>query len=374
MSRKYSAKLLAHGSEPVPQVSDETHILLHMMKITENADILLRPTNYWSNYRNRFLRELRKKGLKDFRRRKDSVLESFGAVDLDPYPSFTVRLPRGGGLIGRWMTRSIDKLPALSLNLRGVGKESFVRYGYWQTKRAFSEKGIDIGPCQTDRIGNPADVYEIDGSLWSLAQLRDCTTYLGFVGEALIPNDAIICELGPGLGRTAGIMASYYPEQTIILFDIPPQLYVLNQYLKKRFGNRVLPYEEAITIAVDGQTSIPEEFRTKIIVLPTASMPQWSNIKIDLFWNSASFQEMETEAVENYLSLVRKMQPEVIFISASPGGNFIGDVGRGAGNKKIQPNDLYLDCLKHDYSLKTEKITDVLFKTPGTKTYIFKRL
>ena len=69
---------------------------MHMMRITENADILLRPTNYWSNCRNRFLRELRKQGLKDFRRRKDSVLESFGAVDLDPYPSFTVRLPRGG--------------------------------------------------------------------------------------------------------------------------------------------------------------------------------------------------------------------------------------------------------------------------------------
>ena len=95
MTKKYSAKLTTLGPKPTSQVSDEPHILTHMMRITENADILLRPTNYWSNYRNRFLRELRKHGLKDFRRRKDSVLESFGAVDIDPYPSFTVWLPRG---------------------------------------------------------------------------------------------------------------------------------------------------------------------------------------------------------------------------------------------------------------------------------------
>ena len=135
-----------------------------------------------------------------------------------------------------------------------------------------------------------------------------------------------------------------------------------------------MPYEEAIDITMDDHKFIPDEYRKKIIVLPTAMMPQWSNIKIDLFWNSASFQEMETEAVKNYLSLVLKMQPEVIFISASPGGNFISDVSSGGGNEKIQPFDLYANYLKCDYNLETEKLTDILFKTPGTKTYIFKRL
>jgi hypothetical protein len=71
--------------------------------------------------------------------------------------------------------------------------------------------------------------------------------------------------------RTAGIMASYSPEQTILLFDIPPQLYILNHYLKKRFGSRVIPYETAINIDLDGKRSLPEELRRPITILPTES-------------------------------------------------------------------------------------------------------
>lgn len=352
----------------VEQVPDDLEILHHMLEMTENADAKLRPTNYWLNYRKRFLAELHKKGLKDFRQRHDSVLSSFGAVDIDPYPSVSVTLPKGGGFLGRLITRTIEKTPGVSLNISGLSTEALVEYGYWRTRQAFAEKELDIRACQTDRIGNPVDVYEIDGSLWSIAQLRDCTTYLGFVGEVSVPDDGIVCELGPGLGRTAGIMASYHPEQTLILFDIPPQLYVSNQYLKKRFGDRVVAYDRAIEIDMKGKKHLPDEYRGKIIILPTAKMPEWSDLKIDLFWNSASFQEMETDVVENYLGLVKKMAPEAIFISASPGGNFLGSAGQGGGILEIMPSSLYADCLEGDYNLVVEKMTDVLFKGTGTIT------
>lgn len=356
------------------QVDDEMEILERMIEVTESADVLLRPGNYWANYQKRFLRELRRHGLRDFRRRRNSTLQSFGAVDIDPYPEVAVFLPKGGGFLGRALTRMIELLPRMGLRIAGLSTEGLIRYGVWRTRQAFAEKGLDIAPCRTDRIGNPRDVYEDEDGLWSLAQLRDCTTYLGFVGSVDVAPDAIVCEIGPGMGRTAGIMASYHPDRTFVLFDIPPQLYVLNQYLKKRFGDRVVPFERAMDIDMNGVEALPAELRGKIVILPTAKMPEWSGLKIDLFWNSASFQEMEPDIVRNYLRLVRNMRPSAIFISASPGGNHLGPWRPGLGGTRDPiPADIYTQCLADEFILRAEFPTEIIYKGPGTMTYIFER-
>ena len=51
-----------------------------MLRDTQEGPELYRPTNYWKLYEKIFLPELKEKVLKDFRRRKGSVLSSFGAT------------------------------------------------------------------------------------------------------------------------------------------------------------------------------------------------------------------------------------------------------------------------------------------------------
>ena len=362
------------AGKAIVQVDDEIAILDHMLMTTKTADELLRPTNYWSSYQKRLLSDLRSNGLHDFRGRKFSLFRSFGAVDIDPHPFVHLALPRGGGLASRIITRTLEMLPGISLRLEGHSSRGLVEYGVWIARRAFAEKGINLTPCQTDRIGNPLDVYEVDGELWSRAQLGDAMTYFDFESRIDIPKDGIVCELGPGMGRTAGIFASYNPEQTIILFDIPPQLYILNQYLKKRFGSRVIPYETAVEIDMSGKRSLPDELRGKIIILPTARMPDWSTLKIDLFWNCASFQEMEPNVVRNYLQMAKAMQPEAVFIAASPGGNYTGPWKPGSGStKEAVTSELFKECLESDFRLHSEFLTNIIFKAPGCMTYIFER-
>jgi putative sugar O-methyltransferase len=160
----------------IVQVDDEIEILDHMLEVTRTADELLRPTNYWSNYQKRILSDLRSNGLRGFRRRKFNLLRSFGAVDVDPYPRVRIALPRGGGLISRIATRVIEMLPGISLQIEGHSARGFVDYGVWIARQAYADKGLDLTPCQTDRIGNPLDVHEVDGELWSRAQLGDSMT------------------------------------------------------------------------------------------------------------------------------------------------------------------------------------------------------
>src|SRR6266480_451306 len=66
------------------QVQDRAESLQLMLDDMRQASEWYRPTNYWSVYEKRFLPDLRSRGLKDFRRRRHSVLSTFGATDYRP--------------------------------------------------------------------------------------------------------------------------------------------------------------------------------------------------------------------------------------------------------------------------------------------------
>ena len=57
---------------------DNPELLNIMLQDAQQAPDIYKPTNYWSVYGQRFLPELQKLGLKDFRRRRGSILSTFG--------------------------------------------------------------------------------------------------------------------------------------------------------------------------------------------------------------------------------------------------------------------------------------------------------
>jgi len=101
-------------------------------------------------------------------------------------------------------------------------------------------------------------------------------------------------------------------------------------------------------------------------------MPAWANCKTNVFWNSASFQEMEPDVVLNYLELVKHMAPEWVYINALPGGNFWGEWHPGQGGTK-QPvlDKYYFQGLGELYKLSALYDTDYLLRAPRYKSYVF---
>lgn len=356
------------------QVEDDPALLERILENTANADPLYRPTNYWEVYSKTFVPELRKIGLHDFRSRKYGILRSFGAADIFPRPVVHVRLPRGGGLLGRLLTKAFEVLPFVSLNIEGIIPEEIPIYFYNILKKDFEKKGLDISRCQSNRIGNPSGVIEIGGEIWTLNQLANCRVFIDALDNFEMPEDGIICELGPGLGRNVEIMASLYPNATFLMFDIPPQIYVVNQYMKKRFPKRLVSYEDAMKIKVGGSTKLADELKGKIVILPAMKLPEWSSIFSDLFWNSSSFQEMESDVISNYLRLVSKMNTATIFIDAAPGGNYWGEWSSGQGGIKSKLSDsIFMDELGGKYDLKSKFFTDVFNEKQGNLSYVFVR-
>jgi hypothetical protein len=115
-------------------------------------------------------------------------------------------------------------------------------------------------------------------------------------------SSRISVELGSGGGKQAEIMHLAHPELCLVLFDLPPQLYVAHQFLSATFPGDVVPYATARD-APDLSTLVAPG---RIVFAGAWRFPDILNIQPDLFWNAASFQEMEPPIVANYLDLVNR--------------------------------------------------------------------
>jgi hypothetical protein len=136
--------------------------------------------------------------------------------------------------------------------------------------------------------------------------------------------------------------------------------------------DRVVPIEQGIHLKLAGDDI--SSIKGKIVILPAWKMPEYRNVGIDLFWNAASFQEMEPDVVRNYLALVRGMAPRWISIMAMPGGNYWGEwqPGRG-GTKQPVMSSIYFDALAPDYVCVADEPADMFLRPFDHRLWIFSK-
>ncbi len=333
---------------------------------------MYRPTNYWQHYQAPVVDELRRLGLAGFRRRRHTLLDAFGATD--------TRIRADIGVSGRWSARLspvaqrvFNAIPGLRASVPGVAAEEVTAYFFERVREKLGAAGFDITRCGTTTIGDPEDLIERQGSHWSLAQLQHGAVVADALRSIPFGGHSVFCELGAGLGRTIEILARLFPAATFLVFDIPPQLYVAHQYLTAVFGSRVVPYGSLGEGALV-DSAIPGHLRGRIIIEPSWRVPAWRRVHVDVFWNSASFQEMEPDVVTNYLESVAAMTPGHVYINALPGGNYWGEWKPGRGGTK-QPvlEGTYVDALSPAYRLARTYDTDYFMRAPAYRSYIFER-
>jgi len=343
-----------------------------MMADLDRCDKLDRPTNYWEHYQRHFMPELKRFGLRDFRRRPRSVLTAFGATDLQPRGTIEVtpNIP-GSSRVASALNRLVAAVPGISLGVWGSAPDWHTKYFYHQVKHKFDTLGLPLTRCGTTPHGNPEDLVEIDGAYWSLAHLQYCSMLADALRHVPVPDDAVICELGAGLGRNLEVLAHLFPRATLLLFDIPPQLYVANQYLSSVFGERVVTYDDGLKLTPAG--AVPACARGRIVMSPSWRLPDWADVPVNLFWNSASFQEMEPDVVRNYLGLVARSRAQWIYINALPGGNYWGGARSGGGGT-LKPvlDRYYADALGKMYELHVSYPTDYFLRDRDYMSYIYR--
>lgn len=316
------------------QVKDEPKLLELMMEDMTMASDLYKPTNYWNTFENKSLLEIKKFGLKDFRGRKDSMLYFFGGTDLFPSSRASFSFVKSNNPFKIIRNYLLEKLLKTKKNhfirlaeiISGVNNDD-LNFLFFQLAKFYGKaRGAKpIESFDSSDIGNPENIFSDSGKSYSLLSLRFyieysyCCQYINF--------DSIktITELGSGAGGQIEVLKKLYPNICFYLFDIPPQLYVCEEYLKALFPNDVISYNETRKLK-----TVPYQ-PGKIFIFGSWMLSQLKDLSYDLFWNSNSFQEMEPDIVLNYLSFVNKQTSKYVFLNENIGGvimaNKKGEVG-----------------------------------------------
>ena len=317
-----------NGAYAQHQVADDPALLELMLDDLRIAPRTYQPGNYWANYERLLVPELRRVGLRDFRRRRQSVVNSFGAADFTPLSAALnlhptqrdadprTRLKRLLLATAERVSPASRALGALSgayvgASLQGVRRLVY-EYATWYGRTNGAKPPSSFS---ASTAGNPEDVFTFDGQTYTTSMLQYymqyayCCQFMDF--------DAIgtVMELGGGIGKQVEVIRKLHPHLSFFLFDIPPQLYVCEQYLRAVFPDSVVSYRQTRDMRSLGA---PEP--GKIYIFGSWKIAELTDLSCDLFWNSASFQEMEPELALNYLGFVDRLTRRYVFLQEAMQG------------------------------------------------------
>lgn len=303
-----------------------------MLSDMEQAPRLYRPTNFWQTGLAEIVKDLRSRGVEDFRSHPSahkfyvpsyrSQSKAVQAVAAAAKAAGNARVAdRVLGLDrARWDHSVVQVLdPDGEPNLRDVSESTW---------------------------GMPSEQLVFEGRRYSKSMLN----YLrGLVAvKRQVPDLKIrtVMEIGGGYGTLGEILA---PQGVTYLdVDLPPLAFVAARYLQAVVGKEVVAdYEETRILDSIDVAALAEQQRSA--VLCAWQLPKVVG-EIDLFVNYISFQEMEPEVVGNYAEQVKRLGAKVVLLrNATSGKPWTAEVGIGV--EKPVTRDMYIDLFS-GYDLK----------------------
>lgn len=338
-------------------MGDDLKLLDIMLQDSKDIDELYRPTNYWNDSVNKILNTILTEDLQNIRSRYSSC-HSFGASDVQgDYFS----LQKDKKIIPLTLLKYFSKINS------SITKEDFQKLAYYQVFYYDKLYSINkLNEVSISNVWNPKDTFEMDGKQYSIAFLKYYLQYIYMSRFIDFDEVNIYIDLGTGMSKITEIIHKLHPKITILLFDIFPTIYVVDRYM-----NSLLPKE---TIGYEMTRKFIDLYDIKkglIYVLPNWKFPLIKTLShIDVFINSASFQEMEIPVVNNYLSFINQ-KASYIYLRETMNGKekarYPGDIGNiEPVTFKDYQNNLkeyeIIDRSKSIFPLITRQYEDILFK------------
>jgi len=289
-------------------MNDDLQLLEIMLRDQRNQKGLYLPGPYWQQNSARVVDAIRRKGTQNFRA-ESSISKGYAdSVVLDPFELLYV-----GGLKSRVYKTIVDsqifRRYFATKYLANTGKHFRKSQEYRDLYFSeilgdwFSQFSTRYSLPET-LIGNPQNTIAIRGKKMG-GNYLDAFLRVHNYSETIDFDEVVsVFEVGGGYGAFCHSLLTLFPNiKKYLYLDIPPILYIGTQYLKHFFGDEVRDYRE--TRELDCIRFSPDDSREIIAITP------WQienvNIEIDLFWNSASFQEMAEDMVVNYSQHVDQM-------------------------------------------------------------------
>lgn len=316
-----------HRARPAA-IEDDLDLLDMFLGDMRDQQDFWKPTAYWLDYCDRITVEIRRSGLKDFRRNWN-LIKGYGNTPVverfEPFES----------PLARRLYRSVRRVPPFrqlearddksikaherQLVAAAANQASLLHalLSEGEHSRAILEKTFET------RVGNPV-LFDIAGKRYSPNLLRRINAFALLVQSAPQASLRRVIEIGGGYGVMPEILMRHLDGDIdyFVAVDIPPIVHIQTQYLKAVFPGRVADYREFRDHTKIGSADIAG----RILVVPPWMLPRL-DLDYQLFYNSASFQEMEPDIVANYLDTLSE-RSERIFITSLTDGHKAGARGQ----------------------------------------------
>jgi putative sugar O-methyltransferase len=166
-----------------------------------------------------------------------------------------------------------------------------------------------------DPWGSPPDLFTHGECHYTIAFLTAYLRYAFVHAHRPFTETMRVVELGSGAGTQAELLHKLYPRATILCFDLPLQGGLCQHHLRRVFGSSaIVPMEETVS-----WQDLSRVEPGRITVLPNWKMPLLADWPHDLFWNAASFGEMEPEVVSSYIRDFAAA-PAAVYLQQAVGG------------------------------------------------------
>ncbi len=174
----------------------------------------------------------------------------------------------------------------------------------WKFAERVDSEGI-LKRIEEPQEGNPFKIY-LNGKLISQDLANSVLEYYSIREKFTVSNSekVTICELGAGYGRNAYVFMNAFPKGKYIIVDIPPALYVAQNYLTSVFNDKKIFKFKCF----ENYSEVEKEFLNSDIafLLPHQAdlLPDKS---VDVFINISSLHEMKMDQIHAYFKLIDRL-------------------------------------------------------------------
>lgn len=295
-------------------ITDNIKLLEAMLIDSKNIDEIYKPTNYWQWFVDKIVCELKKDGIGTIRNKKSKLFNVFGGSEVQ-VEYFRIQT----SLFPLRLIFHRDFVKKYFSVLASIDKKRLQDLAYYQCFYLDQFYGVnklkDISIDTDSFSGASDDIFIMNGKSYTVNFLQ---YYLQYVYMSRFINfDKIktFVDLGCGMSKVSEIVHKLHPRVTILLFDIVPTVYFTELYMQSVFPDSVIGYNETSLI---NDLELKEG---KIYIFPNWKFPILKKFSsIDVFMNSGSFQEMEPEVVDNYLSFI-KYKAKYVYLRAAMNGS-----------------------------------------------------
>ena len=289
-------------------IQDDYKLLELMLRDVLAQPNIYRPSEYWSDYSTRVSLAIRKYGLKGFRSNPkigkgfcDTVSDDpFALLDTTSIRHRLHKVMRENLFVKKYFVDPYKHVLKARTEERNFYRNLYagIKLGSWYDDFKSSHQLPDT------LLERPSDTFQIKDHTIGASYLNSFLRLSSYETHVDFNSLSTVLEIGGGFGANAHTLLTAFPNIcNYIYVDIPPMLYVGTQYLKSIYNSEVIDYSALCGVE---DLNIKTHSERKIYALCPWQLEMLSG-SIDLFYNSASFQEMSVDIIENYAKLINKL-------------------------------------------------------------------